>query len=97
MEEYAFATIKHGQMAEKINEWAEKDFSVDSWVNQGNSFYVLFSKWGSNPDDEDDLSETTRLWIELSEATERIEILEGALALKIKKDSIDEPKADPAE
>ncbi len=96
MQEYAFATIKHGQMAEKINEWAEKDFSVDSWVNQGNSFYVLFSKWGFTDEDEDS-SETTKLWIELSEATERIEILEGALALKIKKDSIDEPKADPAE
>ena len=88
MQEYAFATVKHGEMAERINEWAEKGFSVDSWEVQGNHFYVLLYKWGLLNEDED-ISDSDELWMELTKATERIALLEGALALKIRSEEED--------
>ena len=96
MQEYAFATIKHGQMADRINEWAEKGFSVESWQVQGNSFFVLFAKWGMFEDDEE-VSNSDQLWVELENQSERVALLEGALALKIRNDVVEAAEQAPSE
>ena len=91
MQEYAFSTIKHGQMAERINEWSEKGFSVDSWKAQGNSFFVLFAKWEPFEDDDEAVANSDQLWKELEKQSERVALLEGALALKISNDTEQAP------
>jgi hypothetical protein len=77
-------------MAERANELASDGFAVRNVIKDGNHFYVLAEKYIYG-DEEEILSEADQLWKELDSALKRLVVLEEALEVKVKKDSIDSP------
>lgn len=91
MQEYKMVTALAGaDFDEKVGSLVEDGYYVDQFQREGNHFYLLMHRYVST-DDDDDIEETAEeeLWDELDNVLGRLAVLEGALALKIKKDSID--------
>jgi len=95
MSQYRLVTTQAGNFNEKINALSEDGWYLDSVMNQGNHFYTVMVKY-SNRDEEEELSDSDQLWKEQYELGERVAIVEGALALKVKKGQQDPaPKKTP--
>jgi len=88
--EYRFRSGQQGQIGDLINEDAAEGFEVSEMLKDGNHFYVLLEKRTYSAELEE-IAESEELWLELDGTLKRLSVLEGALALKIKKDSIDPP------
>ena len=84
---YKFSTVKHGKMEEICNERAAEGYSVDEVLPRGDSFYVLFSKWEADSDDDIEVSLSDEIWDEYRAVEKRLDIVEGALALRIDADA----------
>lgn len=89
MYEYKFRTVQAGQFDDACAVEAADDFSVEHFVKDGNHFYILFSKYAYGDDEDPELSDADQIWKEVGDLDGRLATVEGALALKIKKDSID--------
>ena len=96
--EYKSITVQAGQLAERCNEAAAEDFTVNNIVKDGNHFYVLFEKYDYS-DDEDEVDESIadELWIKIGKVSKRLALVEGALALKIQAEATEEVESPVAE
>ena len=79
--EYKHATCQAGQFAETCNREAADEFVVNSVIKDGNHFYVLFEKWTYESDEDQPVNDSDRLWEHYADVVERLEVLEGVVAL----------------
>ena len=95
--EYKSITVQAGQLAERCNEVAEEGFSVSNIVKDGNHFYILFDKFDYANDDDEEISNSDELWALVDKLSERLNLVEGALALKIQAEATEEVESPAAE
>ncbi len=92
MSEYRLVTSQAGNFDEKINALTDDGWYVESVMNQGNHFYTVLYKYNRSEDDED-LSDAEDLYEEQAKLNSRLDIVEGALALRVKEATLDTPSA----
>ena len=95
--EYKSVTVQAGQLSDRCNELAAEDFSVSNIVKDGNHFYILFEKYIYVDEDDSVESESNELWTALVKVQDRLQVLEGALALKIQAEATEEVEPPVAE
>ena len=95
--EYKSITVQAGQLTERCNALSEEGFSVSNIVKDGNHFYVLFEKYEYEDADESVKSESGELWAMIHKVAERLNIVEGALALKIQAEAAEEVESPATE